>query len=123
MKATSLIFVKIPTWLILISLAILFIKVGGRTFKSLEVTSHYVNEHPECQGAKMNALSHDAHWDWAQTARGDCAFYYDEQSESWIVIILSIVGRGAAAVLILISGYKVLSKKLFMDSPKNKGYK
>jgi hypothetical protein len=48
MKATSLIFVKIPVWLILISLAILFIKVGGRTFKSLEVTSHYVNEHPEC---------------------------------------------------------------------------
>jgi len=29
-----------------------------------------VNEHPECQGAKMNALSPDAHWDWEQTARG-----------------------------------------------------
>lgn len=101
--------------LLWVTLIILAITVGGRIFQSVELTDHFVNEHPECRNLKREALSQGAKWDWTQNVRGPCAFYHDIKAHVWLVIIPVIIGAGKMAKLILITAFKVESKDEYLN--------
>lgn len=79
----------------------LFIKVGGREFTKVIVTSHFRDDHPNCRLEKGEALQPDAYWEWWSTPRGQCAFFKSATTGVEIVIILAVV----KGVMTLITGY------------------
>lgn len=99
--------------ILLVIATLLVITLGGRTFSEVLRSNHWLTEHPECSIAKMHATQPDAKWQWAQTWRGDCAFFRDPDSGLWLVIVVIITGNGARAVLRLVTGFFI------QDAPKD----